>query len=403
MIIYSSVFVVLLIFAIVNYMTSVSQLDTGLKHASEKAIHIRNITHAYMYAGSYLGAPLFILFLLTALRYDVGKDYQHHIDIFHWIQESGPDEVYVEKGYAYFNLLISELGLPVEILFVVGGLLVCGSIFAVAYYLVPARYWSLFVVLFYFGGAFFSSLNLVRQYYAISLCLISFLLFLRKHWIGSLFVFAAAVSCHSAAIIFILVPVLAVLMKSKVTHVFLIILYCLSLIFILVDIHQLILLVEPLVPDRWQHYLNDSQFLDRNKFALLKLVVPNAVLIIYSLTEWKSNLLSRFFAKVGNQEKKDLLVSSDDVVMAGTALFVISQNAFYGVMVLTRMSEFFWMFYYAAIVYLIAGCKKRVVQFGCAGTFLLYFVLLTVVTIFIKNGNDVMPYTFIFAPNVSFS
>lgn len=402
MVVYSAVFGILLVLTIANYLSGLEAKHIYAKHASVQDENVLMHERQQLYLFSYLFLPLLILFLLSSFRYKVGRDYQHHIDVYHWVQQFGANRVYVERGYAYFNLLLLKLGLPAETIFVVGGLLVCGSLFAIAYFLIPSQYWSLFVLIFYFGGAFFSSLNIVRQYYAIALCLLASVFFFKKKFVIAIVLMIAGVLCHSAAVIFLMLPICALLIKFKTTRIALFILYCFSWIFIFFDIHQLILPLQGILPARWQHYMASSQFLDRDKMALLKLVVPNLTLIFYLLVECHNQLIGNIAEKNEINNEKNLLVSSSDIIMSGLVLFVISQNMFYGVMTLTRLSEFFWVYYYAAIIYIISWCKQRFVSIGFIVVYLLYFVSLTFVTIFIKNGNGVMPYIFIFAQNSLF-
>lgn len=401
MIVYSAVCMVLLIFSIANMQ---SQPLAPSKHTPKGLILELHSRRAQIYTGSFLFAPLLILFALTALRYKVGKDYQHHLDIFHWIQQSGVDNVYVEKGYAYLNVLISELGLPPETLFVLAALLIVVALFMLAYCFVPSQYWSLFVLLFYLGGAFFSSLNLVRQYYAISLCLFALIAFVNLHWVLALLLFITAILFHSAAILFLVMPLLVLGLKSKYNNFIqkvLLVIYALSCLFIIIDFHQFVILFDVIVPSRWQHYLSDSALLNRDKLAMLKLLIPNLTLILYIARQWYGKPLFLFSPEIGDLESS-LITSKENIVAAGLISFVVTQNAFYGVMVLTRLSEVFWVFYFIAIIYLISWVKDTKKRWVLLTLFVLYFIALTVVTIFIKNGNGVMPYTFIFAPNSYF-
>lgn len=393
MIVYSSIFVVLLLLTILNAL-----LDDSLCSQSAKNVPSQGLTsERKKYVLIYLLLPVILLFAVSSLRYNVGKDYRHHLDIFEWIKQSGPNSVYVEKGYSYFNALISAVGLPGETVFIVGGLLVCGSLATIAYWFVPCRCWSLFVIFYFFGGAFFSSLNLVRQYYAISLCVFSAVALYKKRWLISALLFILAALFHSSAIIFIALPIIAYGLRNKSFRIVVLVVYLFSLLLVFVDVHQAIIAVHTFLPSRWVHYLEDSQFLNRDKMAMLKLVVPNLTFLVFSSLYFNTRILSRRFDD--KLLDKSSAFSGDNIIMSGLILFVATQNAFYGVMVLTRFSEYFWIFYFIAIAKLIYTAKQRSMKRLIEITYLFYFVLLTIVTIFMKNGNSVIPYTFLFAPN----
>ena len=73
---------------------------------------------------------------------------------------------------------------------------------------------------------------------------------------------------------------------------------------------------------------------------------------------------------------------------------VIITNCFYGILVLLRFSYFFdisLIFIIPVVLELLKTYDKKIIILGNLGIWG-YYILLTVVTIFIMNGQGVMPY-----------
>lgn len=59
-----------------------------------------------------IGLSFFVIFVVAALRYNVGSDYNSYEWLFYRFQEGGAQ--YVEIGYRYLNIFVADLGIGFE-------------------------------------------------------------------------------------------------------------------------------------------------------------------------------------------------------------------------------------------------------------------------------------------------
>ena len=93
-----------------------------------------------------------------------------------------------------------------------------------------------------------------------------------------------------------------------------------------------------------------------------------------------------------------VMSKENDIYILMLFIDVIITNCFYGVLVLLRLSYFFdisLIFIMPIIFELLQSYNKKIENLGKLSIFG-YYILLTVVTIFLMNGHGVMPYQTIF-------
>ena len=321
---------------------------------------------------------LLIMFFLSAFRLDVGADYQHFIDEFNSIQKFGVDSSYTELGFSILAFLLGSLGFEAQVIYFVGSALVCFALYFGITKLISSDYWGWAIFLFICLGFFFSSMNISRQYYAISLTTFGIieyannnrfriLKFVSWAFFGALF--------HASALCVLVIPVLDTVIQRYGVRGPIIVAYLISLLFIVVDVR---LIIKELLPylDRWSGYQDSDFFNIRNYSAVAKLIFPNILTI----------MLLRFY-------RRDDVRSGNDTVMLSILLcYTMSQNLFYGIMVLTRLSDYFFLGYIWLCIRCSEICNKRNRRNSFWVVVTLYVIVLTVVTIFIKGGNGVLPY-----------
>lgn len=144
------------------------------------------------------------LFLTAALRRSTGHDYNNYAAMYlDWIVTPNEDIAVsrIEKGFAMINKLLSEYIVDHQILFVL-----CAAFFAVSVTLCVYRYceipWLGFVCFLTFG-AFFNSLNFLRQMIAGAVVMYGFRFIERNMFLRYLTVVIFASCFHLSALIMI--------------------------------------------------------------------------------------------------------------------------------------------------------------------------------------------------------
>lgn len=324
--------------------------------------------------------------LVSALRYGIGGDYAHYVDEFNSIGQFGASSSYTEIGYSYLSQALYNFGFSEQSIFVVSSIILGASIYYFIKNNLPENYWGFAVVLFVLFGFFFSSMNVLRQYLATAFCIFGFIFLKNKKIFPFIFFVFFGCMFHTIVLIFAILPLLISMLRSRNAIILLTFLYILSLLTIFVDVRPVVADFITIIP-RWSGYVNSTFFTDRNNLALVKIIFPNIVFIVYifALT-CKRRMI--------NNKDIDLysIFPVECYLVAGTFCYTFFQNIFYGVMVGTRLSEVFFMLYIAFIIEMVSTIKNSAVRFFCIGLIVSYGIILTIVTIFMMNGNGVVPY-----------
>lgn len=331
-----------------------------------------------------LFSVLLLLVLASAFRYGIGGDYNHYVNMYNAALLQGSQDFYTEPGFNILLMVLVRMGLPPQSLFIFSSVLLGVGLWHFITHCVEERYWGLAVFLFVSFGFYFSSLNVLRQYMAFSIGLFALVALKDRQMKVFLLLVVIASLFHTAASFLLLAPLLSLLVKSKHGYGITVVLYIVSLSFLVVDIRPVISLLSAFV-ERWSGYADSTYFTDRNASAVLKLVVPNLLMIWYLVSG------------VGKTLSGGAVTDSKwgDVSLAGM-LYVFMQNAFFGVMVLTRIPEMFGMCFALWVVRIVSRNKGSSTRFLFELLLYAYGFILTWVTIFQMNGNGVMPYQSIF-------
>lgn len=151
----------------------------------------------------YIIFSILPIILLSGFRYDVGTDY-----MFRYF----PDFKSIENGIIPYNLELGYLTIVKLCLFISNNfqiLMIVTAIFiyGIIYYLIYKKSLSpeLSVLVFFLGGFYFDSLNIVRQYMAIALLLLCFYSVAEDKLKYSIIYLALAMTLHNTAFIFVLI------------------------------------------------------------------------------------------------------------------------------------------------------------------------------------------------------
>lgn len=327
-----------------------------------------------------------LIFLFSAIRYNVGTDYGHWNDVYNAIGGDFNNTTYVEWSYSLLNVFCYNVFHNYQSVIIISALFV-----SIIFYLLIKKTikpeWQLYATfLFICTGIFFSSLNLVRQYIAISFIILGIILLLddkknlklwQRNIIFTVFVVLAS-SFHTSAFIAFIILLSYNLRNLKSYKKILFFSFILSLVFIVLDFRQIIQFFSFIIPERWIHYLESPYFVNKNYSAIIK-QVPLIILCIYCFIRY-DHLKS---------EKKFPFIFS--IFLLGVCM----TNIFYGITVLIRFSHYFDFMTMALLPYVFQDIRtwlgEKYYKTSIA-LVTLYYIILTVVTIFIMNGHGVIPY-----------
>ena len=148
-------------------------------------------------------AAVIPMFLVSAIRYNVGTDYNkryvaNYVDL---AQEKPVDDL--EIGFKFIDYICLLFTKEPYILFIITSLIILAIIFEVIYKKSVNPILS--VTIFFLGGYFFGTLNLIRQYVAVAFILLGYQFFMsenkKKAYIGFIICAILAFLMHSTSII----------------------------------------------------------------------------------------------------------------------------------------------------------------------------------------------------------
>ncbi|NBL76577.1 MULTISPECIES: EpsG family protein [Proteus] len=200
-------------------------------------IFLFNITKSKYIKHIFIFISFFIVFIPSALRYNIGTDYRTYVEIFNKLKLYHYS--YVEFGYTQLNQLIISLNLTSEYLFAIVAFLTYFFIY-LTYSKSNKSY--IFHFLFICTG-YFSSFYLLRSTISLSICIFAIALYLNnsKVFIFLLLIFIASLF-HKAALIYMLIPILGS-MKLKKLYINLRFIILLSIFVIFIFKDQLVTFV----------------------------------------------------------------------------------------------------------------------------------------------------------------
>lgn len=339
---------------------------------------IRKIDIAYI-------AMIVLFFLVSALRYNVGQDYEHWIQVYNWIENGYAGGDYVEIGFKVLNQIVQAVPFfNVYVLYVITSAFIIFGFGYTIFKNVKKEYWFLALFMFIGSGIFFATLNLVRQYISIVIIMIALPLLINKKYIKFGLCVLIASLFHTSSFIMIPFAIFYIIFNGQKYKKALIVIYLLSLIFMIIDLRQIMEWFVFMIPQRWKWYFNSEFLTDRNYSALVKQLVPNIILLF---TLWRRKEIV--------EEKPE-----NDIYILMLFANVVITNCFYGVLVLLRLSYFFdisLIFIIPIIVEKIRKYKNDKLTILTITAIISYYILLTVVTIFIMGGHGVMPYQTLFS------
>lgn len=140
--------------------------------------------------------------LISGFRFDVGTDYMYrYTPDFNWMAQ-GNDPKNIEIGFKLLMRCILFFTNHVQVLFFITSLFTLSIIFYMMFK--ETKNPTVSILIFFFGGYFFNSMNILRQYMAMSLLIVAFYFMIKKEiWKWFLCIILATLF-HSTAMIFLL-------------------------------------------------------------------------------------------------------------------------------------------------------------------------------------------------------
>lgn len=180
---------------IIMLIFSVMMICIAEKHQNNKAIK----------TGAYILSAL-SFFVIAAIRYDVGTDYLFRYAPDYINMGQGIDVTNLEIGYKLIVQICLLVTKDYVILFAVTSAIIIGLTFYTIFKESP--YPALSVIIYFLTGFFFHSLNLMRQYLAISVLLFSYKYLVDKRYLIYIASVIIAFLLHSISIVIVLAIVL---------------------------------------------------------------------------------------------------------------------------------------------------------------------------------------------------
>lgn len=160
------------------------------------------------------------IFLILALKGDVGADIAGYKEQYNISAEKAWDDVdyvYFESGYITLMKVFSKTGFSFQVFMIFVYSLACFAIFLFIKKYSKDAVFSLIIFVCYQFFVFY--ISGIRQCIAMSICIIAFLIFQNKkvlHFLTSITLILIAVSIHQSALIFLFVPIIALIKSPKI-------------------------------------------------------------------------------------------------------------------------------------------------------------------------------------------
>lgn len=149
------------------------------------------------------------LFIVSALRYDLGTDYTKRYLSAYKATVNGVEVKSLEITFRYIVKICTTITTNPNILFIITSFIIIGLIMLTI--LTKSKNKILSVIILVLGGFYFESLNLVRQYVSIAIILFSSHFLLKNNWkYYILFILSVilATSIHTSAFVAIVIVIL---------------------------------------------------------------------------------------------------------------------------------------------------------------------------------------------------
>lgn len=315
-------------------------------------------------------------FFISAYRINVGTDYMSYV-----LMAKNPIG-YIGIPVFFKNILIflSKFGLTASGFFILSSFFILFTYFIAIVLLSQVPHLSLFM--FFIMEDFFVSMNMVRQFIAMGVLLIAYLLYSKHHFYIGITFNIISFLIHPSIIIFdIFLVILFIFRKFNFTRINTILLVLFSpFILLAIPLFKLIL-----------RYTIFGKFLD-NSYSLFHYRWTFLMILSYSVSLILIIIFANYARVQVNQAAKSYILANLCVILLLISSYFISGNAYRVIYLITPIM----IIYYPKTLTTIENKALRLIVNVCI---ICCFIAATTIMI-THNNNDVIPYFNQFITNI---
>lgn len=337
------------------------------------------------------------MFLVSAFRYNVGTDYDKRYAYDYYRLAKGYDVDNLEIGFKTIDYICLLFTKEPYLLFAVTSLIILALIFEVVYKKSTNKILS--IAIFFLGGYFFASLNIVRQYVAFALVLLGYQFLMdenkKKAYIGFVICAILAFLMHSSSIICFIILIMT---KKEIMNAKWVI--PLSILILILNKNIMVILTPIIKNTRFNVYLTGKY--TAGEFSFLQ--------IAENLIMYLGMYFTCYFKK-----KQGIEIDKQGITLLniqGMALLLTVSGVIHALFI--RMAAYFVAFQIISIPYFLSilqfnkitdiinekfkkNLKEKTLKVVVYSCIVLGFSTMFVYTNVLNNDNEVLPYKTIFS------
>ena len=337
------------------------------------------------------------MFFISAIRYNVGTDYEKRYVADYYTLLEGKNVGNLEIGFKAIDYLCLFFTKEPYLLFAITSLIILAIIFEVIYKKSSNRILS--IIIFFLGGYFFATLNIIRQYISVAFILLGYQFLMsenkKKSYIGFVICAILAFFMHSSSIICFIIILLT---KKNIMDARWVI--PLSILILILNKNIMVILTPIIKNTRFNVYLT-------GKFTTGELSILQ---IVENLIIYLAMYFSYYFEKKQGKELDKQGITLLNI--QGLALLLTVSGVIHTLFI--RMAIYFVAFQIISIPYFFSilqfntitdkinkkfkkNLKTKTVEIIIYSCIVLGFSAMFIYTNILNNDNEVLPYKTIFS------
>jgi len=337
------------------------------------------------------------MFFISAIRYNVGTDYEKRYVADYYTLLEGKNVGNLEIGFKAIDYLCLFFTKEPYLLFVITSLIILAIIFEVIYKKSSNRILS--IIIFFLGGYFFATLNIIRQYISVAFILLGYQFLMsenkKKAYIGFVICAILAFFMHSSSIICFIIILLT---KKNIMDARWVI--PLSILILILNKNIMVILTPIIKNTRFNVYLT-------GKFTTGELSILQ---IVENLIIYLAMYFSYYFEKKQGKELDKQGITLLNI--QSLALLLTVSGVIHTLFI--RMAIYFVAFQIISIPYFFSilqfntitdkinkkfkkNLKTKTVEIIIYSCIVLGFSAMFIYTNILNNDNEVLPYKTIFS------
>lgn len=327
----------------------------------------------------YKYIAIIVCTIIFGLRdYNVGTDTKAYYQIFNWF---GTDFVkrklfVYETGFSFFNILINKLFGNFTIFLIIMGFILYHNIISSVCKLSERP--SISMLCFFGLGSFAQSCNILRQYLAMSFCLVALVYLVKKNKIIP-FIFFVFVGFlfHKSAIIFIIILPLKYLRFELKTIIF----FMVASVAVIIGLPFLLKLFDAILGSTYSLYIR----LSSNPFSIINIgvIAVMGVVLICIISQ-------RMIVKKNTGNAKDYNFYANMFLMYLSFVIV----SIFSIELVDRMAIYFLPSIFFIIPIILKSYKRYLSTF-LINVLFVGFLCLTFLLFVVRGSYQILPYTFV--------